>query len=30
MICVMSENLGLLGAYSDAMARGDREAVFEF
>ena len=26
----MSENLALLGAYSDAMARGDREAVFEF
>jgi predicted ester cyclase len=26
----MSKNLALLGAYSDAMARGDREAVFEF
>ncbi|MDP9335027.1 MAG: ester cyclase [Actinomycetota bacterium] len=26
----MSENLALLGAYSDAMARGDREAVFKF
>src|SRR6478672_12955164 len=26
----MSENLRILGAYSDAMARGDREAVFEF
>ena len=26
----MSENLNILGAYSDAMARGDREAVFEF
>ncbi len=26
----MSENLKILGAYSDAMERGDREAVFEF
>jgi predicted ester cyclase len=26
----MSENLARLGAYSDAMARGDREAVFAF
>src|SRR5688572_22670937 len=26
----MSENLVLLGAYSDAMARGDEQAVFEF
>jgi predicted ester cyclase len=26
----MSENLALLGAYSAAMARGDREPVFEF
>ncbi len=26
----MSENLRILGEYSDAMARGDREAVFEF
>ncbi len=26
----MSENLALLGAYSDAMERGDREAVFAF
>ena len=26
----MSENLAILGAYSDAMARGDREAVFEY
>jgi predicted ester cyclase len=26
----MSENLAMLGAYSDAMARGDRDAVFEY
>jgi predicted ester cyclase len=26
----VSENLLTLGAYSDAMARGDRDAVFEF
>ena len=26
----MSENLRILAAYSDAMARGDQEAVFEF
>jgi predicted ester cyclase len=26
----MSENLALLGAYSDAMFAGDREAVFEY
>ncbi len=26
----MSENLALLGAYSDAMFRGDEQAVFEF
>ena len=26
----MSENLRILGAYSDAMARGDRKAVFEY
>ncbi len=26
----MSENLALLGAYSDAMSRGDEQAVFEF
>jgi len=26
----MSENLAMLARYSDAMARGDREAVFEF
>ena len=26
----MSENLATLGAYSDAMTRGDREAVFEY
>lgn len=26
----MSENLAMLGRYSDAMARGDRDAVFEF
>jgi predicted ester cyclase len=26
----MSENLALLGAYSDAMARGDEQAVFEY
>jgi len=26
----MSENLALLGAYSDAMFRGDEEAVYEF
>ena len=26
----MSQNLAVLGAYSDAMARGDREAVFEY
>ena len=26
----MSDNLRILGAYSDAMERGDREAVFEF
>ena len=26
----MSENLALLGAYSDAMFRGDEKAVFEF
>ena len=26
----MSENLATLGAYSAAMARGDREAVFEY
>ena len=26
----MSENLALLGAYSDAMAAGDEKAVFEF
>src|SRR3954464_9957858 len=26
----MSENLALLGAYSDAMFKGDREAVFSF
>jgi predicted ester cyclase len=26
----MSENLAILGAYSAAMARGDRDAVFEF
>ncbi len=26
----MSENLALLGAYSDAMFRGDEQAVFEY
>ena len=26
----MSENLALLGVYSEAMARGDEQAVFEF
>jgi predicted ester cyclase len=26
----MSENLAVLGAYSDAMARGDQKAVFEY
>jgi predicted ester cyclase len=26
----MSENLKILGAYSDAMARGDMDAVYEF
>ena len=26
----MSENLALLGAYSDAMTRGDEQAVFEY
>lgn len=26
----MSSNLAMLGAYSDAMASGDREAVFEY
>lgn len=26
----MSKNLAILGAYSDAMARGDREAVFAY
>ena len=26
----MSENLAILGAYSDAMFRGDQQAVFEF
>jgi len=26
----MSENLAVLGAYSDAMARGDQDAVFEY
>jgi hypothetical protein len=26
----MSNNLAVLGAYSNAMARGDREAVVEF
>jgi predicted ester cyclase len=27
---VMSENLAILGAYSDAMFNGDREAVFSY
>ena len=30
MMVGMSENLAILGAYSDAMSRGDRDAVFEF
>lgn len=30
MMSSMSENLALLGAYSDAMTRGDRDAVFEY
>ena len=30
MMVGMSENLAILGAYSDAMIRGDREAVFEY
>ena len=30
MMEAMSENLAILGAYSDAMARGDRDAVYEF
>ena len=30
MMCVMSENLTILGEYSDAMFAGDEEAVFEY
>jgi len=30
MMALMSDNLRIIGAYSAAMERGDREAVFEF
>ena len=30
MMAAMSENLAILGAYSAAMERGDRDAVFEY